>query len=87
MEETIHFASQNDRKAHLRVGTGNFSNYADCTIHMAGEVAVLISADQATNRCLTDQVGIFERISLGTLGSLDLVIEKDFACLDCERRR
>jgi hypothetical protein len=30
----------------------------------------------------TDQVGIAEDISLGSLGSLALLIEKDFACLD-----
>jgi hypothetical protein len=30
----------------------------------------------------TDQVGIAEDISLGNLGSLALLIEKDFACLD-----
>ncbi len=30
----------------------------------------------------TDQVGIAEEISLGTLGLLSLLIEKDFASLD-----
>jgi hypothetical protein len=45
-------------------------------------VAVLLPADQATEWCRTDQVGIAEDISLGDLGSLTLLIEKDFACLD-----
>ena len=31
---------------------------------------------------VTDQVGIAEDISLGELGALTLLIEKDFACLD-----
>jgi len=43
---------------------------------------VYIPADRAIPWCLTDQVGIAESISLGTTGSLDLLIEKDFACLD-----
>jgi hypothetical protein len=30
----------------------------------------------------SDKVGIAESISLGELGSLALLIEKDFACLD-----
>jgi len=31
---------------------------------------------------VTDQVGIAEDIALADLGSLALLIEKDFACLD-----
>jgi uncharacterized protein DUF7009 len=45
-------------------------------------VAVLIPADQANAWGITDQVGIAEDIDLGSLGSLALLIEKDFACLD-----
>jgi hypothetical protein len=36
----------------------------------------------ANTWCSTDLVGISESVSLGSLGSLDLLIEKDFACLD-----
>jgi hypothetical protein len=49
--------------------------------YTAGEVTVLIPASQATTWCLTDQVGIVERIRLGAPGSLDFIIEKDFTCL------
>jgi|ERR1700683_4706385 hypothetical protein len=45
-------------------------------------VAVFIPADQANAWGITDQVGIAEDIGLGNLGSLALLIEKDFACLD-----
>ena len=45
-------------------------------------VAILIPADQVNAWGTTDQVGIVEDISLGNLGSLALLIEKDFACLD-----
>jgi hypothetical protein len=45
-------------------------------------VAVLIPAEQANAWGATDQVGIAEDISLGSFGSLALLIEKDFACLD-----
>ena len=45
-------------------------------------MTVLIPADQANAWGVTDQVGIAEDISLGNLGSLALLIEKDFACLD-----
>jgi len=46
------------------------------------KVAVLLPADQADAWGGTDQVGIAEDISLGELGALALLIEKDFACLD-----
>jgi hypothetical protein len=46
------------------------------------EITVLIPAGLADTWCSTDRVGIAERVSLGTFGSLDLIIEKDFACLD-----
>jgi hypothetical protein len=45
-------------------------------------VAVLIPADQANAWGTTDEVGIAEDISLGDLGTLAILIEKDFACLD-----
>src|SRR5438309_8230372 len=46
------------------------------------KVVVLLPADQADAWGGTDQVGIAEDISLGELGALALLIEKDFACLD-----
>jgi hypothetical protein len=53
------------------------------TVQYAGnKVTILIPADQANAWCVSDQVGISEDISLGDLGSLALLIEKDFACLD-----
>jgi len=45
-------------------------------------VTILIPADQAYAWGTTDKVGIAEEISLGNLGSLGLLIEKDFACID-----
>jgi len=43
---------------------------------------ILLPTDQAIDWGVTDQVGIAEHIALGKLGSLGLLIEKDFACLD-----
>jgi hypothetical protein len=45
-------------------------------------VVVLLPADQADMWGGSDQVGIAEEISLGELGTLELLVEKDFACLD-----
>jgi hypothetical protein len=46
------------------------------------DITVLVPAGVANAWCSTDLVGIAESVSLGSLGSLDLLIEKDFACLD-----
>ena len=50
--------------------------------HTDCRVEILLPVDRARTWGLTDQVGIAEEISLGDLGTLALLIEKDFACLD-----
>jgi hypothetical protein len=50
--------------------------------YIGSRVTILIPADQANTWGLSDQVGIAESISLGEFGTLALLIEKDFACLD-----
>jgi len=79
--ETIHFAPQTIAKLTYALEQ-EMSVITPTVRYTTGEVTVLIPANQAITWCLTDQVGIVKRISLGTLGSLDVVIEKDFACLD-----
>jgi hypothetical protein len=79
--ETIQFAS--DVAARLTYALEREPSVTMPTVrYTAAEVTVLIPADQALTWCLTDQVGIVENISLGSQGSLDLIVEKDFACLD-----
>jgi hypothetical protein len=81
LEETIHFTPE---------PSANFT-YAlqqepllsrPAVQYTENRVAILIPAGQANAWGTTDQVGIAEDISLGDLGSLAILIEKDFACLD-----
>jgi hypothetical protein len=59
------------------------SSERQSTIQYSGnEVTITIPASQAQLWGVTDQVGIAEDINLGENGSLALLIEKDFACLD-----
>src|SRR5258708_38473458 len=81
VEETIHFAPQREAKLTYALEQ-ELSVFAPTVRYAEGDVTVLIPAGQAVTWCLTDQIRIVESISLGTLGSLELVIEKDFACLD-----
>jgi hypothetical protein len=81
VEETTHFTPEASARF-------TYALQRDCRVNRAtvtfkkNRVAVLIPADRANAWCATDQVGIAEDISLGSLGSLALLVEKDFACLD-----
>jgi hypothetical protein len=81
LEETIHFAPEACARFTYAVQQDRL--ICKPTVqYTENRAAVLIPADQANAWGITDQVGITEDISLGNLGSLALLIEKDFACLD-----
>jgi Family of unknown function (DUF7009) len=81
VEETIYFAPE--ATARLTYALEREPSVTMPTVrYTAAEVTVVIPADQALTWCLTDQVGIVENISLGSQGSLDVIVEKDFGCLD-----
>jgi hypothetical protein len=81
LEETIHFAP--DAAATFTYALRQEPSVNTTTVQYAqNRVAILIPADQANQWGLTNQVGIAGNINLGNLGSLGLLIEKDFACLD-----
>jgi hypothetical protein len=81
LEDTIHFAPQANAK--LTYALEQESSVNTPTVrYTQNEVTVLLPAELANTWCLTDQVGIAECVSLGSMGTLDLLVEKDFACLD-----
>ena len=81
LEDTIHFAPEASAK--FTYALQQESTVSRPTVQYAGnKVTILIPADQANAWGVTDQVRIAEDISLGDLGTLALLIEKDFACLD-----
>jgi len=81
LEETIHFAAE--PAATLTYALQQEQTLSSPSVrYTENRVAVLIPSDQANTWGVTGQVGISENISLGELGSLALLIEKDFACLD-----
>jgi len=81
LEETIHFTPEPVAKLTYSIQQ-ELSLSRPTVQYMENRVAILIPADQANAWGTTNQVGIAEDISLGDLGSLALLIEKDFACLD-----
>jgi hypothetical protein len=81
LEETIHFTPE--AGARFTYALQQEPSAKSPTVQYTdSRVSVLLPADQAHVWGVTDQVGIAEDISLGTIGSLALLIEKDFACLD-----
>ena len=81
LEETIHFTPEAAAKFTYALQQDRLVSRPTVQ-YTESRVAVLIPADQANIWGITDQVGIAEHISLGGLGALALLIEKDFACLD-----
>jgi hypothetical protein len=81
LEETIYFAPEpSARFTYALRQEPSLSKPA--VQYTENKVMILMPVAQATAWGVTDQVGIAEEISLGNLGSLGLLIEKDFACLD-----
>jgi hypothetical protein len=81
VEETIHFGQQENAK--LTYALQQDPSVSKATVqYTQNRLAILMPADQTNTWGVTNQVGVSEDISLGDLGSLALLIEKDFACLD-----
>jgi hypothetical protein len=81
LEETIHFTPEAVAKLTFVLQQEPSLNRPTVQ-YTENRVAILIPSNQANAWGTTDQVGIAEDIGLGRLGSLALLIEKDFACLD-----
>lgn len=46
------------------------------------EVVIILPREEATTWAGSNQVGIYGTVDLGPVRALDLIVEKDFACLD-----
>jgi hypothetical protein len=81
IEETIHFSSneQSSLTYTLACEAGLMSPQIR---YKPSEVMVLLPEGMAVTWAESDQVGIYTTIDLGPHGTLDLSVEKDFACLD-----
>jgi hypothetical protein len=81
LEQTVHFAPGKD--AFLTYGLKHDPVLESIEIqHKSSEVIVVLPTQQATAWAGTEQVGIYSAVDLGDNGSLDIIVEKDFACLD-----
>jgi hypothetical protein len=81
VEETIYFGSSEGSK--LTYVLEQEPNLTGATLrYQPPKVVVVLPKDEATAWAKSDLVGIYATVDLGPVGSLDLIVEKDFACLD-----
>jgi hypothetical protein len=80
IEEVIHFGPEADAKLTYALEQAA-SNQEIAVRYRPQEVTVVLSTENARNWAEGDEVGIYGAFYVGH-GQLELVVEKDFACLD-----
>jgi len=81
VKETIFFSP--DHSSHLTYALACDFAVASPQAQYAGrEILVVLPRDQTLAWAATDQVGIYATVDLGVQGTLNLFVEKDFACMD-----
>jgi hypothetical protein len=81
IEHTIHFASSDD--AFLKYGLELEADLSDVVVrHKQSEVTIVLPSQKAISWAETVQIGIYCAVNLGGHGILDVIVERDFACLD-----
>jgi hypothetical protein len=79
--ETIRFAAAPEAKLTYALARGTQASAA-IVRYQAQEVTVLLSKEQAESWGQDDQVGVYTLVNIAPEGLLELIVEKDFACLD-----
>lgn len=81
VEETIYFSP--DEQSRLTYALEHSATARGPYLaSRAQEVAMIVPEALALTWGKGEEVGIYENVDLGARGTLELVVEKDFACLD-----
>jgi hypothetical protein len=81
IEETIHFAAAPEATLTYALESA-FRTSPVAVRYGSREVTVILSKDRARIWSDQSEVGVYTTLDLGPAGSLEVVVEKDFACLD-----
>jgi hypothetical protein len=81
IDETIYFSSSEDSRITYVLEHQSFSPSTTLR-YQPHEVAIVLSTADLKTWGESNQVGIYAAADLGVHGVLDLLVEKDFACLD-----
>ena len=81
IEETIHFTAAPE--ANLTYALESALQASPVTVRYGSrEVTVILSRDRARIWEAPSEVGVYTTLDMGPAGSLEVVVEKDFACID-----
>jgi hypothetical protein len=81
IEETIHFTRTPE--ASLTYALESAVQVAPVRVQYECQIVkVLLSGDQAGIWGAESEVGVYSTLDIGAAGSLEVIVEKDFACLD-----
>jgi len=81
IEETIHFTAAPEAK--LTYALDSAVQSAPVTVEYGPQtVTVILSEDQAHVWSSESEVGVYGEMDIGDAGLLEVVVEKDFGCLD-----
>jgi hypothetical protein len=81
IEETIHFTAAPE--ATLTYALESALRSSPVSVRYGSrEVTVILSQDRARIWEAENEVGVYTTLDMGPAGSLEVVVEKDFACLD-----
>jgi hypothetical protein len=81
IEETIHFSAAPE--ATLTYALESSFRPSPVTVRYgAREVTVILSKDRTRIWSDQSEVGVYTTLDIGPAGSLEVAVEKDFACLD-----
>ncbi|HEX4064757.1 MAG TPA: hypothetical protein VHZ09_01950 [Acidobacteriaceae bacterium] len=82
LEETIRFAATPEARFTWALEAGSPDDAATTVRYASCAVAIVVTAEQLRLWRREDQVGIYTQVDIGAGQTLDIVVEKDFACLD-----
>jgi hypothetical protein len=79
--ETIRFAAAPEAKLTYALERGAHAGGANVR-YCAQEVTVSLSVEQVERWSQESEVGVYTMVDIAPEGSLEVIVEKDFACLD-----
>ena len=81
IEETVHFTAGPEAKLTYALESASqpFPVRVRCGFR---EVTIVLSKDRARVWGAENEVGVYGSVDIGSEGSFDVLVEKDFACLD-----
>jgi hypothetical protein len=82
IQDTIHFASAPEAKLTYALEVSTADTTETHVRYLNQEVTVVLTPSQVLQWSKNDEVGVYTQVSLGTGALLDILVEKDFACLD-----